>query len=63
MPLILITVQDSPDGAQVAVVAEPALPADAPNFLMSPAQVAALTMLNALKGEISKDRGLIQLLS
>lgn len=63
MALIVITVADSPEGAQVAVQAEPALPSGMPNVMLSPAQAAALTMLAALQGEIKQDRGLIQLLS
>lgn len=63
MALIVITVADSPEGAQVSVQAEPALASGMPSVLLSPAQAAALTMLAALQGEIKQDRGLIQLLS
>jgi hypothetical protein len=63
MALVVITISDSPDGAQVVVQAEPAIPAGQPNVMLTSAQAAALTMLNALQGEIKQDRGLIQLLS
>jgi hypothetical protein len=64
MALIVITVQDVDGEAQVSVATEPGLPAQpTPDFLLPPAQAAALTMLRALSGEIKEDRGLIQLLS
>jgi hypothetical protein len=63
MALVVITIADSPEGAQVAVQAEPALPAGRPNVMLTPAQAAALTMLAALQDEIKQDRGLIQLIN
>ena len=61
MALICIMVVDGPDGADVSVVMEPALPQVA-GALMTPAQVSAMTMLNALSESIKSDRGLVQLL-
>lgn len=63
MALIVITVIDGPAGADVSVVSEPALDGAKPQTLLTAAQAAALTMLQALQGEIKQDRGLIQLLS
>lgn len=63
MALIVITVADSPEGAQVSVVSEPAFDASQSAREVTPAQLTALAMLKALEGEIKRDRGLIQLLS
>lgn len=61
MALIVITVNDTPEGAVVCVLAEPALPAAGEP--MSAAQVASLNMLAALRNEVREDRGLIQLIN
>lgn len=61
MALVIITVRDNGDEAEVGVLSEPMIPEDG-STLLTPAQGAALTMLNALREEIKEDRGLIQLL-
>lgn len=62
MALIVITVSDSDEGAQVSVLSEPGIPTD-PLATLTPAQGAALSMLSALQNEITQDRGLIQLIN
>ncbi len=52
MALITITLQDSPDGPQIAVAAEPALPRSRIEGKPTPAQAAAALMLNALSSEV-----------
>lgn len=64
MALIVITVHDGPQGAEVGVLGEPALDPNQPQAMLSPAQGVALLMLSALNSEpVKQDRGLIQLLS
>ena len=63
MALIVITVVDSPEGAQVGVVSEPAFDTGQSAREVTPAQLAALSMLKALESEIRQDRGLIQLIN
>lgn len=63
MALILITVNDTPEGPQVGVVSEPPIRPGG-DTVLTPAQVVALNMLDALKAEpVKEDRGLIQLLT
>ena len=62
MALIVITVADTEDGAQVSVQCEPALPKDV-GAECSPAQITALNMLRALQQSIKQDHGLIQLIN
>lgn len=63
MALIVITVHDSPEGAQVGVLMNPELPRVISREPMTAAQTAAMTMLRALEKEISQDRGLVQLIN
>lgn len=61
MALIVITINDSDEGAQVGVLAEPGVPKD--GSPLTPAQGAALQMLAVLQSEIKQDRGLIELIN
>jgi hypothetical protein len=48
MALVVITVQDGPQGPSVSVNAEPPMPSSVLGGAPSPAQAAAAIMLNAL---------------
>jgi hypothetical protein len=64
MALVVITVIDGPEGADVGILSEPAIPTE-PSGVLSPAQVVALDMLRAAVGDhpIKKDKGLIKLIN
>jgi len=65
MALIVITIADTQDGqVDIGLQSEPGIDLDNPGAMLTPAQVNALNMLQALKSEpVKEDRGLIQLLN
>lgn len=64
MALIVVTLNDTPDGnVEAGMLSEPPILMHDPAAKLTPAQVLAMDMLAALKkATVKEDRGLIQLI-
>ena len=67
MALIIITINDTPNGdADIGVLSEPALDTSDPTKILTEAQLLALNMLHAATSypetQVKEDRSLIQLI-